>query len=247
MKTETIAGKIVEYYDSIEDAPYFRFVQFGSGVLIDSGAGSDIDDIDKKLNKIIAKVKTDQKDEAIAELYNLRQGFQFVITGLSPKMLAFATLVKSIDGVECSDMTENGLNEVVKLLSNESKSVLYSIIARVKEKIFGEVAAFEGKQNIEVMRFYELLNEDTKAAIADMINGTNTANETKTKILAYGDPVKLFGKQGVGSSNEKAYLDLNLAVSKHFGKDLAQMTTKEALHAIKELKRQAKEAKRNNK
>lgn len=244
MRTETIAGKRVEYYDSIEDLPNYRFSKWNAWCAVDAGAGSDMADLDRKMSRIYAKLKTGDNEGAAQEVANFRQGFRFVISELSPKMMSFAVMVKSINDKSCNDMTDNALKEVVKILSKEKTSFIYSIIERIKKKINEEVNEISRSVDTNSMLFFGTIKEETRDILNSIIENREPNKTLEYKIEAFGAPVKLFGESGAEAVHEQSHMELDLAISKHFNKDTKQMTAKEALYAITELKEQVK---RNNK
>ena len=52
MKSLLINKKIVQVYDSIDEMPIVNFQKYNKYLLIDSGIGSDVDDIDAHIVKI---------------------------------------------------------------------------------------------------------------------------------------------------------------------------------------------------
>ena len=129
-----IAGKRVDVYDTLEELPYTLFVEYNIYALIDAGAGSHISDLDARLQRVWAKLATGDLQGGAAEINNFRQGFELVVQGVSPKMLSFAVLVKSIDGQPRTDKTEAGLRAIVAELSTEKTGVLHQLIADLKKK-----------------------------------------------------------------------------------------------------------------
>ena len=63
MEKIKLAGKTVMIYNSIDELPYRRFVEFNKYVGIDSGTGSNIEEFDQRMIKAYAK-----QNIAISEL-----------------------------------------------------------------------------------------------------------------------------------------------------------------------------------
>ena len=97
MKTLKLAGKTIEFYDDIENLPVTRFHKYNKMLLVDAGIGSDIADFDRHISRIAAFLAKNDNKQAITELENIRQNVYFIQSGVSPRNLAFAVLVKSID------------------------------------------------------------------------------------------------------------------------------------------------------
>ena len=98
MKSLLINKKIVRVYDSIDEMPIINFQKYNKYLLIDSGIGSDADDIDAHIIKIAKFIKANNSKKALQELQNMRQNMYMVNSEISPKYLAFAALIYSIDG-----------------------------------------------------------------------------------------------------------------------------------------------------
>jgi HSP90 family molecular chaperone len=83
MKRLLIKNKVVRVYDSIDELPIVNFQKYNKYILIDSGIGSDVDDIDKHIVKIAKLMKQDTK-KAMQELQNMRQNMFMVVNQVSP-------------------------------------------------------------------------------------------------------------------------------------------------------------------
>ena len=115
MKTIEVDGKKIELYDSIEDLPILRFHKFNKMLLVDAGVGSDLADFDRHIERAIIYASGDTPKMAVKELQNLRQNVYLIQSEVSPRCMAFAALVKSIDGVEYNDMSDDGLQKVMNI------------------------------------------------------------------------------------------------------------------------------------
>ena len=73
MKSLLINKKIVRVYDSIDEMPIVNFQKYNKYLLIDSGIGSDADDIDAHIVKIAKFIKANNNKKALQELQNMRQ------------------------------------------------------------------------------------------------------------------------------------------------------------------------------
>lgn len=133
MRTENINGNIIEIYDSIEQLPMVRFHAFSRGIMLDSGIGSDVDDIDKRMASSIAMIQKGDHGDAIKEINNMRAALANVMGNINPKMLSFASLVKSINGKECNDLSHNGLTKVLDMIGQFEIS--YNTVATVYNEV----------------------------------------------------------------------------------------------------------------
>ena len=140
MKTVQIKGMDVELYNSIEDLPIMRFHKYNKMLLIDAGIGSDLADFDRHIEKAIRYAASTTPNLAIAELQNLRQNVYFIQSEVSPRYLAFAVLVKSVNGTPCNDLSDDGLQKIINLFSDVPNSEITAHLDAVKKKIDDELA-----------------------------------------------------------------------------------------------------------
>lgn len=129
-----INGKKVELYDSIESMPIVRFHKYNKMLLIDAGIGSDLGDFDRHIERALIYIRGKDMSKAVSELENLRQNVYFIQSGISPENIAFAVLVKSIDGKPTNDLSDEALKEVCETLSGASKEELTEKTESVKKK-----------------------------------------------------------------------------------------------------------------
>ena len=107
MKNVQIKGMNVELYDSIEDLPIMRFHKYNKMLLVDAGIGSDLSDFDRHIEKVIRYLNSPTPNMATVELENMRQNIYFIQSEVSPRHLAFAVLVKSINGKPRNDLSDD--------------------------------------------------------------------------------------------------------------------------------------------
>ena len=120
MKSVTIGKHKVELYDAIDELPMARFHKYNKMLLIDSGIGSDMADVDRHLERVVLFINNKDLAAAQAELDNLRQNVYFIQENVSPKCLAFAVLVAKIDGKETNDLSDDGLKKTAAIINNLS-------------------------------------------------------------------------------------------------------------------------------
>ena len=100
MKNLIVNKKVVRVYDSIDEMPIVNFQKYNKYLLIDSGIGSDADDIDAHITRVAKFIKSNNAKKALQELQNMRQNMYMVNNEISPRYLAFAALIHSIDSEE---------------------------------------------------------------------------------------------------------------------------------------------------
>ena len=114
MKVVNFKNHKIKLYDSIDEMPIINFQKYNKYVLIDSELGSDIDSVDEHIVNIAKYIKSDNKKQAMQELQNLRQNMHMIVNEISPKYLAFATLIHSIDDEEQKDLSDSNLKEIIE-------------------------------------------------------------------------------------------------------------------------------------
>lgn len=134
MKNLLINGKIVKVYDSIDEMPIINFQKYNKYLLIDSGIGSDADDIDSHIVRIAKYIKSDDSKKALQELQNMRQNMYMVNSEISPKYLAFAALIYSIDGKKVDDLSDDGLKDILAKLKEVKHSSVINFLTWLKKK-----------------------------------------------------------------------------------------------------------------
>jgi len=136
MKSESVNGHTVEFYDAIDDLPIVRHHRFNEFIALSSEIGSTIPDIDRHVDELGIMISRGDKDNALKKLMNMRQSMIFAVENVSPMSMAFATLVHKVDGKEMTDHSDNGLKNVINLLSEikVSYSLVKSVVDYVKKK-----------------------------------------------------------------------------------------------------------------
>ena len=135
MKRLHINNKTILVYDSIDEMPIVNFQKYNKFLLIDSGIGSDVDDIDAHIVKVAKYIKANDEKKALAELQNMRQSIYMVNSEISPKYLAFAALIHSIDGKEVTDLSDDGLKTLLQDIREIKHSAITDCLAWLKKKL----------------------------------------------------------------------------------------------------------------
>ena len=135
MKKMLINNKIVSVYDSIDEMPIVNFQKYNKYLLIDSGIGSDVDDIDSHITKIARYIKSNDSKKAMLELQNMRQCMYMINSEISPKYLAFAALVQSVDGTEVTDLSDDSLKDLLKEIKHVKHSKIVDFLFWIKKKL----------------------------------------------------------------------------------------------------------------
>tara|TARA_R110002012_G_scaffold84677_4_gene211585 strand:+ start:232 stop:546 length:315 start_codon:yes stop_codon:yes gene_type:complete len=103
--------------------------------MLDAELGSTIADFDQKTVKIHNFLSKEMVDEALNELYNLRNTVHNAQTQNNLRGLAFASLIRRIDGELVTDYSSENLRLILDQLSewDLTKSIVYKKTDEVKK------------------------------------------------------------------------------------------------------------------
>lgn len=247
MKEVTINKHKCKIYDSIEDLPIVRFHHYNHMVLVDAGIGSEMSDFDNHIERVVRYIKNKDNDNAAKELDNLRQNVYQIMSKQSIKDLSFAVLVAEIDGKPCNDMSQDGLQKVVELLSGATKKELTDISQSVKKKIDDELVLYFPKQfnDVSTREYYDLLKWHTLANIRLITDGESEENKQEVekleeKIVLFVKPKVYTGHDGVEVTHDKNFETMCLAITKETGKDAKSMSVLEYYNAYEYIQEMAR-------
>ena len=132
----TTSKSKVEFYDSIDVLNLERFSMFNKFIMLDAEIGATVFDFDKIVVRVHEFIDKELFTEAKNELMNLRLVVNNILTGNSPKGLAFASLIKKINGKEVTDYSDANLKAILNRLSTEGLEILdvHKTIEQVKKK-----------------------------------------------------------------------------------------------------------------
>lgn len=249
MKTIKVGLKSVEIYDAIEELPISRFHKFNKMVLVDAGIGSDLADFDNHIERAIRFSKTNPEVTA-TELQNLRQNVYFIQSGISPKMLAFCVLVKSINGNPCNDLSDDGLTALQKEFENMPFNELTAQLEAVKKKIDNELQLYFPGQfdDAAVKEYYDTLKRRTMLMLDSIIAGDLEDKRTEidaitTALITYTKPMEFQGKKSIEISYDKQFESMCLLLSQQLHVNPKNFTVLEYYNSFEYLKQLVKDAK----
>lgn len=244
MKSLIINGKAVQVYDSIDEMPIVNFQKYNKYLLIDSGIGSDADDIDAHIAKVAKFVKNGNKEKAMQELQNMRQAMYMVNSEVSPKYLAFAALVHSIDGKEVTDLSDDGLKAVLKRINTIKHSRLVDLLVWLKKKVSTELELyFPGDfSDPKEKEAYDKLKQKTILELESMLGGRDRSDEIATIdafIFAMYSPKSFAGSGSVEIKYDKQFESACLIIAQKTNADAKKMTVLQFYNALDVIKKQA--------
>lgn len=247
MKVGKVNKHTVEIYDSVDELPIKRFQKYNKYLLIDSGVGSDIQDVLHHID--LAKVYANSNPAmAITELENMRQSIYLVVDELSPKYMAFATLVHKIDGEEMTDLSDAGLKRVLCILSEAKKGWLDGVLSSVKKKIERELNLyFPGRfEDANQKEYFDYLKEHTKVRLEEIISGEDKKelrDRIETSMALLSKPKIFWGTKSVEISYDKQFEEMCLVLSHNLQVNPYMMTVLQFYNAFDYLKKLTSRAK----
>lgn len=244
MKSLLINKKIVRVYDSIDEMPIINFQKYNKYLLIDSGIGSDADDIDAHIIKIAKFIKANNSKKALQELQNMRQNMYMVNSEISPKYLAFAALIHSIDGKEVNDLSDDGLKKLLQDLKDIKHSKVINFLLWLKKKVTNELETyFPGDfVNPKEKEAYDRLKNRTLLVLDSIINNTDNTKQIEsidTMMLNMHAPKVFIGSESVEVKYDKQFESTCLLIAQKTSMDARKMTVLQFYNAIDNIKAQA--------
>ena len=244
MKSLLINKKIVRVYDSIDEMPIINFQKYNKYLLIDSGIGSDADDIDAHIIKIAKFIKANNSKKALQELQNMRQNMYMVNSEISPKYLAFAALIHSIDGKEVNDLSDDGLKKLLQDLKYIKHSKVINFLLWLKKKVTNELETyFPGDfVNPKEKEAYDRLKNRTLLVLDSIINNTDNTKQIEsidTMMLNMHAPKVFIGSESVEVKYDKQFESTCLLIAQKTNMDARKMTVLQFYNAIDNIKAQA--------
>lgn len=244
MKNVLINKKIVRVYDSIDEMPIINFQKYNKYLLIDSGIGSDADDIDAHIVKIAKYIKSNNNRKALQELQNMRQNIYMVNSEISPKYLAFAALIHSVDGKEVNDLSDDGLKKLLQDLKEVKHSKVIDFLLWLKKKVTSELEIyFPGDfVNPKEKEAYDKLKARTLLVLDSVINDTDNSKQIEaidTMMLNMHTPKTYIGSESVEVKYDKQFESTCLLIAQKTSMDARKMTVLQFYNAIDNIKAQA--------
>lgn len=243
MKALIINGKKVRLYESIDEMPIVNFQKYNKYLLIDAGIGSDDNDIDSHMVKIARYIKKDDKKSALQELQNLRQNLYMVNSELSPKYLAFAALVHSIDDTATTDLSDEGLKEVLAKLKEAKHSAVVEFLIWLKKKVSAELDCYFPNTftNAKEKEAYDRLKKRTLLVLDTISNGSDNKDaieEIDDFLLSMSKPHVFAGGDSAEVQYDKQFENMCLLIAQKSSLDAKKMTVLQFYSAIETIRKQ---------
>ena len=245
MKTIEIGKYKVELYDSIDELPIKRFHKFNKYLLVDAGVGSDLNDINEKIAKIMRYVDRSDKVNARIELENLRQAMYLVTQETNLKHLAFMVLVKSIDGKEQTDLSDEGVRATQKVFENQSLNFIDRLFQSVKKKIDEELNLYFPSQfdDAAVKEYHDKLKSRILFQLDTIIRNADNKQEIDQIddfLLTLAKPKVFSGKESTEIKYDRQFEDMCLFLSQELSIDIDKLSVLQFYNSFEYIKKQRK-------
>ena len=135
MKVIDTGKHVIKLYDSVDELPIGAYQRYNKFLLIDAGIGSSVDDFDAHIVKLAKLIGNNEREKAIQELQNMRQNLFMINSKVSPKYLAFAALVYSIDGKKIEAVSDDDYSELLTKIQEMPHSLLTKTLDWLKKKL----------------------------------------------------------------------------------------------------------------
>lgn len=244
MRTVIIGTYRVEMFESIEDMPITRYMEYNKYLLIESGIGSTPEDINRNIDKVAAFITAKDKDNGLKQIMLLKQNLYFIMNGQSPQLMSFACLINSINGKPKTDLSPEGLEQTVdKLKSKLTARKVNSILDDIKKKVEEEMEAyFPTMTDSAVLKeFYDKLKLRALYVLREIIEGVDLTEEIRkidTFFLGQVKPDIFHGKDSKELKYQKEFEEMCFILNQKINKEAKSMTVIEFYTAFEMLKKQ---------
>lgn len=249
MKTTTINGHIVKLYDSIDELPIVNFQKYNKCVLIDSSLGSDVESVDEHIISLAKYVNAGDRAKTLSELQNMRQNLHLIVSGVSPKYMAFAALVKSIDGVEQKDLSDSGLQAIVDMFSEAPHGFFSDLLAELKKKLSSELEVYFPNEfdSAKEKEAYSQLKRRVALQLSEIAEDVDNSGEIESIdafLFSLRPPKCFFGKDSEEVKYDKQFESACMVIGQKTGLVAKGMTVLEFYNTMINLQKQAEAEKK---
>lgn len=243
MKTIILNKKVIKLYDSIDEMPIINFQKYNKYLLIDSGVGSDVDDLNSHIVKVAQAIKAGDNKKALLELQNMQQNIAMVNSEISPRYLAFAALIHSIDGKELVDLSDEGLRETLNNIKEIRHSKLVDFLVWLKKKVSSELEAyFPGDfSSAKEKEVYDKIKQRTilvLTSITDKIDNYEAINAIDLALFNIYKPKPFIGSDSVEIQYDKQFENACVLIAQKTSLDAKRMKVLQFYSTLDTIKRQ---------
>lgn len=242
MRTAVLNNKKLLLYSSIDELPIINFQKYNKYLLFDSSIGSDINDVQAHISKILKLIDHDS-EKAKSELINMHQSINMIANNISPRHLAFASLIHSIDGEKITDYSDDNLRLIIDSINTVSNSKITNILLEIKKKISEELELyfpqmFESALEKEA---YSRIKQKALLQLDTILTGNDNSRAIKLieeqELLAYS-PKIFIGHNSEEINMDKKFENACLLISQRTSYNAHSMTALQFYTALNSIKSQ---------
>jgi hypothetical protein len=248
MKKVILNGHSVVVFESIDEMPIVNYSRYNKYMLIDSGIGSNLEDVDIHIERIVKYIQN-KSDLAIQELMNMRQALYFINQEVSPKNLAFAALIAEVDGVKIENTSDDILTELLSKLNGAKESDITSLLEDIKKKVEFELSAYfpEISGSPEEKEAYDKLKQRTQlildSIMDDTIDNTDAIKVIDIFFLTLSKPKSFSGSTNTEVQYVKDFEKACILISQETGLHPKTMSVLQFYVALEQIKKSAQQNK----
>ena len=247
MVKQVLNGHDVIFYDSVEDLPLVQFHRYSKCILIESGIGDTIQDIDIHITRVMNFLGDTKK--AYQELLNLRQCIYMVASEQDIHHKATLCLIKQVDGKDWTDFSDSGLETLYRLVNGASVREMEELAEKVRNAIDENLLQYFPMVFEDSMQknYIDLLRKRALLQIQAIVKDENKEDEIKSvteQIYRMQNPKGFMGAESEEVRFDKQFEDMCLLMAKEFGGGIKKYTTMEFYTAFERLSKQYNEAKK---
>lgn len=243
MKYEVYNGHRITYYDGdIAELPAERFNKFNKFIMLDANLGSDLQDLNERINRIRAYIKK-EPEKAESELNNFQQSIQLIFKGINPSHLAACALITEVDGIKYTEVTDQSIMQVYDKLKHKLPHAWFARFLKwVKKKIDTELEAYYPGQfsDARTNEYYEKVRKRILLVCEGIQKGElPDTSQLDYEILTFVKPLDFAGPKNPEIRHEKNFADLCFLIGKEMGgnpKKLPVLDFYQALETIKKIR-----------
>lgn len=247
MKTLHIGGTELKVYTDIDELPIVNFQKYNKYIMLDAGLGSDIDSIDQHIINIAKLVNNNDKKKAMQELQNLRQNMYFVVNEISPKYMAFAALVHSINGEVVKDLSDESLKNIISRIQDAKHSKILDIMLWLKKKLYTELEQYF-PEDFGVSAKEKSAYDKIKAKTVYLLRGVIEDDEDKynseifrldNELFSMYTPSNFAGKDSAEIKYDKQFESACALIGQKLSMDAKKMTVLSFYNSVSLIQKEA--------
>lgn len=243
MKTISLANRTIKLYDSIDELPIENFQRYNKYIIVDAGLGSDIDSVDEHIVQLGKLINAGDKQKAMQELQNMRQNMHMIVSGISPRYMAFAALIRSIDNKKIESQSDTSLQELLQDLKDAKHSTILDMLLELKKKLSTELEAYfpDNFDSVKEKMTYEKIKQRTILQLKGIIEDKDYTEEIADidlSLLKSYKPGIFTGKKSFELNYDKQFESLCMLIGQKANLNAKQMTVLQFYTTVNNIKSQ---------